>query len=365
MKNPTLKSICYIAMVIGLTACHDAETTQPIQADIVDAVFASGYVICDHEYQVTANTEGYLRNSFVEEGMRVSAGMSLFQLSGDVQSEQLSNARVNYEDALRKLDINAPERIQQELQVEQARLQMDLDEKNYERYRRLRTTEAVSQVDFEKMENQYESSRRNVEIQEKALTDLINRLEINAKNAESELVIQKENHQDYFLASSIDGEVLQVQKQPGELVRRGEVVAKIGGGTKLAKLFVSEEDINEVAIGQVVILNLNTDPDNFFEGIISKIYPSFDEVEQSFTVEASFKEEPATLYHNTQLQANIIINQRDGTLVIPRDFLSAGDSVTTKGGVLRYVRVGIRNEQWVEVLEGVDQSDVLLKTRKL
>jgi multidrug efflux pump subunit AcrA (membrane-fusion protein) len=365
MKKPILNSILYFVAMISLAACSSVETTKPTQADIVNAVFASGFVICDHEYQVTANAEGYLSTTFVEEGDGVKAGMPLFQLAGEVQSEQLSNARINYEDALRKLNNNAPERVQLELQVEQARLQMEQDKKNYERYSRLRSTEAVSQLDFEKMENQYENSKRNVAIQEKALADLISRLELNVKNAKSQLIIQQETHSDYFLSSAIDGEVLQVFKQPGELVRRGEVVAKIGGGVKLAKLYVSEEDIKEVVIDQTVVFNLNTDRENVYEGSISKIYPSFDEIEQSFVVEATFKKGPSTLYHNTQLQANIIIDQRTDALVIPRQFLSEGDSVTTKGGVLRYVQVGIRNEQWVEILDGVDPGDVLLKTRKL
>jgi multidrug efflux pump subunit AcrA (membrane-fusion protein) len=359
--NPLFKSMYSFAIITGIAACDGVETTQPKKAAIVDAVFASGYVVCDHEYQVTANTEGYLISNFVEEGIRVSADMPLFQLSSEVQSEQLSNAKVIYEDALRKLHANSPERVQIELQIEQARFQMEQDKKNYERYSRLRTTEAVSELDFEKMEIQYENAKRNVAIQEKALADLINTLELNAKNAESQLVIQKENHLDYFLSSAIEGEVLQVYKQPGELVRRGELVAKVGGGDKLVKLFIAEEDIQKVAINQTAVLSLNTDKDKIYTSTISKIYPSFDEIEQSFVVEAKFNQPPSRLYHNTQLQANIIIDQKEEAWVIPSQFLSEGDTVHTKEGESRHVQVGIRNEKWVEILEGLDQNDVLLK----
>ncbi len=365
MKKLIQNSILYFVAMIGLAACSSVETTKPTKADIVDAVFASGFVICDHEYLVTANAEGYLNATYVDEGDRVKAGMPLFQLAGEVQSEQLSNARINYEDALRKLNANAPERVQLELQVEQARLQMELDKKNYDRYSRLRKTEAVSQLDFEKMQNQFENSKRNLTIQEKALIDLLNRQELNVKNTESQLVIQQENHRDYFLSSAIDGEVLQVFKQPGELVRRGEAVAKIGGGDKLVKLFVSEDDINEVEIDLQVILSLNTEKEQIYSGRISKIYPSFDKVEQSFIVEAAFEQSISKLYHNTQLQANIIIDQREDTWVIPSQFLSEGDSVLTKGGKARYVQVGIRNEQWVEIISGLDRSEVLQKARQL
>ena len=74
---------------------------------------------------------------------------------------------------------------------------------------------------------------------------------------------------------------------------------------------------------------------------------------------------PALLYHNTQLQANIIIGEREDTLVIPSAYLVHGDSVKLKNGSVRSVQVGIRNEQWVEIVAGVNDSDVLRKPKVL
>ncbi|MEO1054494.1 MAG: HlyD family efflux transporter periplasmic adaptor subunit [Bacteroidota bacterium] len=352
-------------MATFLVGCHQTETTQPVQSDIIDAVFASGHIVSDQEYKVTANTEGYLIHSFVEEGVAVKADMPLFQISNNVQSEQVSNARVVYEDALQKLKKNAPEQVQLRLQIEQAKSQMELDKKNFERYEKLLASNAVSQVDFDKAKLQYENAVRNVDLQEKALEDLINNLELSAKNAESQLIIQKENNADYFLSSSIAGEVLQVLKKPGELVRRGEVVAVIGGGEKRAKLYISEEDIREIALNQTVVVDLNTEIGKTYEAEVAKIFPSFDEVEQSFIVEATFKSEPAVLYHNTQLQANIVIGQRENAWVIPTQFLSPGDSVQLESGTRQYVQVGLRNDQWVEILGGVKPADVLQKPENL
>ncbi|MEL7006128.1 MAG: hypothetical protein AAFN93_25885, partial [Bacteroidota bacterium] len=68
MKNIIIKSIYSVLLVTGLSACNQTETTQPVQTAIVDAVFASGHIVSDQEYQVTANAEGYLIHSFVEEG---------------------------------------------------------------------------------------------------------------------------------------------------------------------------------------------------------------------------------------------------------------------------------------------------------
>lgn len=352
--------------VMLVASCSPTETIQPQQVDIIDAVFASGYVIYEYEYQVTAKSEGYLVNSAVEEGSLVEAQMALFQLSNTVQGEQLANAQLNYQDAVKRLDDQSPDRMKQALQIEQAKTQLDLEQKNFERYQKLRETEAVSKADFERVKLQYENARSNLALQKAILTDLINGLEMGAKNAQSQVYIQKETNTDYFLSSKIEGEVLNVFKQPGELVKRGEVVATIGGGKKLAKLFISEEDISLIAAGQKAVLNLNTDRSRSYAGLIQRIYPSFDANEQSFVVEASFEELPSTFYHNTQLQANIIIDQKENALVIPQQYLDRKNSkVRLKNGDFRPVKVGISNEQWVEVLEGLNDQPELIRPEEL
>ena len=196
MKKLMLKLLYITMLCLGLAACNQSDTTQLKQADIVDAVFASGYIIADQEYQVTANAEGYLVKSFVEEGVKVEAGMPLYQLSNEVQSQNLSSAEANYQDALRQVQVNSPEKAQLQFQIEQAQLQLELDKKKFERYQKLFKSKAVSELDYEKMKLQYEYSLRNLKVQEEALADLIHALKLNLKNTKSQLVIQRESNAD-------------------------------------------------------------------------------------------------------------------------------------------------------------------------
>lgn len=364
MKRIVNKTTIFFLILAFLGSCSQVETTKPERKDIIDAVFASGEVVFENEYQVTANTEGYLIKSFVEEGSEVQSDIPLFQLANEVQSENLSSAEVNYRDAVSKLNTNSPEITQLKIQLDQAERQLWKDRKNYERYEKLVEKEAVSQAEFESIKYQYESSVNNVKLKEKSLADRINTLEVNLQNAKSQLAIQQSANNDYFLTSAIDGKVLKLYKQPGELIRRGEVIALIGGGRELARLLVSEEDIEEIAVGQLVYINLNTNKDTNVEGKVSKIYPSFDESVQSFIVEAYFEKLPEKVYHNTQLQANIIIDRIADALVIPSGYLSEGDSLLA-GSRKVAVKLGIRNEQWVQVISGVDENTTLQKPDEL
>ncbi len=362
MKNSILT---FVIGCIFLGSCNDVQTTTPVKSDLVDAVFASGYVILASEYQVTANTEGYLVKRFVEEGVTVTSRQPLFQLSNEVQEAQLTNAQDNYEDAVRKLEVEAPQQRQLVLQIEQAHAQLKLDETNLARYQKLLESNAVSQVEYDNAEMQVENARRNVVLQEEALQDHLNSLKLNVSNAQSQLTIQQENNADYFLSSRMDGQVLKIIKKQGELVKRGEVVALIGGGEKRARLYVSEEDINLIEVGQEVAFGLNTEKGKVLNGTVEKIYPSFDDVEQSFIVEASINANGENIYHNTQLQANIIVGEVQNALVIPAQYLLAGDSVLVKGGQVRPIHAGLRNEDWVEVVEGLDTEDVIVNPASL
>jgi macrolide-specific efflux system membrane fusion protein len=211
---------------------------------------------------------------------------------------------------------------------------------------------------LKKQNSNTKSSVSELEVLEKSLEDLLSTVQLNLENAESQLKIQKEYYGDYFIKATKKGLVLNVFKEQGELAKRGESLAKIGSGKTIAKLFIVEEDINHIQIGQKALISLNTDKNNPVEAVISKIYPSFDVAEQSFILEADFIEERKSLA-NTQLQANIIIANKENALVIPAEYLSDNNEVTLSDNSVVAVDVGIKTSKWVEILSGINESNSL------
>ncbi|HAA14798.1 MAG TPA: hypothetical protein DCE41_25155, partial [Cytophagales bacterium] len=126
----------YILFAFGmaLVGCSTEPTTTPEEKDIIEAVFASGHTVQDQEYQVTAKAEGYLQASLVQEGDNVQPGEPLFRIAGEVQTQQLAQAQAQYDDALAQIAPTSPQTQQLRLQIEQARIQLTADEKNYQRY---------------------------------------------------------------------------------------------------------------------------------------------------------------------------------------------------------------------------------------
>ncbi len=357
------KFIQYIIIVgsLGLMAgCQTEEKTYPQRKDLIDAVFAYGYVMTEDEYVVTAKTEGYLDRVFVEEGDVVEKGMPLFLLSNEVPSAQLTNAQVKYADALERATDQSPEIQQLKAQIDQGKLQRDNDKRQFDRYANLLNTGAVSQSDYDRAKFQYESAEKNIEMLEQSLADLKKSRQLSLKNAETELKVQQNTNQDYILSSIIQGTVLQVFKKEGELVKKGESVAQIGGGSPIVKLYIAEEDISYVTTDQKVIITLNTDQSKAYWAKIHKIYPAFNLTEQSFEVEAVFDELPKVLFTNTQAQANIIIDKKKNVLVVPNTYLTPENEVLLTDGSLVPVEIGLQNEYWTEIIKGIDESQLLV-----
>jgi multidrug efflux pump subunit AcrA (membrane-fusion protein) len=358
MKNS--KYFILIAIATFTVSCKKTQETQPQRKDLIEAVFASGSTITSNQYAITSQVEGYLSSSSVSEGDMVHNGQLLFKIINDAQQIQVSNAYDNYEYAKNNLNNNAPQIAKLEEQINQAKNTRDIDAANLKRYENLIKTNAVSQVDYDKVKLNYQNDVTNLAILQRSLADLKQSLSLNEKNAKSQYQLQQNNNKYYTLFSEYSGIVLSISKKNGDLVKKGESIATVGSGKTVAKLHVAEDDIDKIHLGQQTLITLNTNKVKVHNAKVSKIYPSFDVASQSFIVEATFDELPPQLKNATQLQANFIISQKKNALVIPAIYLLDGDTVITKTNHQKIaIKTGVKTLEWVEVVNGLKDNEKL------
>ncbi|TDB66791.1 efflux RND transporter periplasmic adaptor subunit [Arundinibacter roseus] len=349
-----------LAGLLLLSACKEQPTTTPQRKDLVDAVFASGNIITKDEYRVTAMADGYLEVAKISEGDTVAKNKLLFRLNNSVQQLQVENAATNYQFAKSNADGNSPQIRELEEQISQAMRKKQTDEANLQRYENLIKTNAVSRVDYENVKLVYQNDLSTIAQLQKSLDNLKDNLQLNKANALSQYQLQQQNNQYYNLTADGGGTVLQVLKNQGDLVKRGETVAVIGSGSKIMKLFIDEDDIEKIKLNQPVYVSLNTAKGTVYEGYLSKIYPSFDNSAQSFIAEATFTKFPAVLKDGTQLQANIVVSEKQKALVIPTEYLVDDNTVLLKEGQKKKnVQTGIKSAEWVEIIGGLKEGDVI------
>jgi multidrug resistance efflux pump len=353
------------AVVLLLVSCRHTESTHPVHRDIVDAVFASGDIETRDGYKVIANADGYLLTAFVAEGDTVGAGRLLFRIDGRTQTTQVANAGDNYRFARTNNEPGSPQLEQLAFQITQAEEKYRVDSANFRRYERLLPTQAVAKVDYDNALLTMQNSATNVQVLRKNKADLEHNLSLGVDNARAQLHIQQLGNDFYQVAAARPGIVLTVNKRAGELVRKGDILATLAAGRIYAKMYIAEDDIQRVQTGQEVLIALNTDKDKVYHATLIKIYPSFDDSNQAFIAEAAFTDTvPPGLKDGTQLQSNIIIGQRKSALVIPTIYLEPGNKVLLRGKDT-VVRVGIRNLDYTEILDGLsDQDEIFLPNRK-
>lgn len=360
-----LKVALFSAIIgLGLTSCNRKEKTSPVKKSIKEAVFANGYVTQRNEYVASANTEGFINNIPITEGKYVHKGELLFTIKSDAPENQLQKSQIVYDDAAKNARSSAPQLSQIRIQINYAKDKVDFDKKNLDRYKALRTTNAVSEMDLEDKEINYKNSLSNLKALERSYKQTADELRLNAAKSKSQVIDQAINKGYFSVKADNDGTVLNVYKKKGELVKIGDQIAQIGSGETYLKLCVAEEDIAKVHCGQQAKVQINTYPGKTFDATVTRILPAFDDSQQSYIIEAKLNDSSVHLFSGSQVQANIVVSENKYALVILSSYLIKETYVMLQNGTLKQVIIGNKNREWAEVVSGLSEKDVIVMSSK-
>ncbi|MDE1192566.1 MAG: HlyD family efflux transporter periplasmic adaptor subunit [Arachidicoccus sp.] len=362
-KTNVLWIVSFFVVFIHLASCKKYDTTSPVRKNIVEAVFANGYLKREDEYDISANAAGTLYGFNLKEGDSIHYKQIVGYINNEAQKNQVIQAQLAYANAVTDAAENSDQLIQLQQQVVQAQAQLAHDKLNYSRYKDLMATNSVSKSDYNNVELQYTNSLHNLEIAEKKYAQTKTDLSYSANSGNAALKQQQSLLNDYNVQADSAGIVIETYKKNGEILKNGDNIALIGSGTYKIILWVSEDDIIKVSLGQKIAVHLNTHSDSAFTATVTKIYPGFNDDQQSYTVEAHFDELPKNLYSGTQLQADISVGYKKNALVIPANYLQKDGTIQLKNGSSKKIVTGYKDDQWVEILSGISENDVI-KTPK-
>jgi multidrug efflux pump subunit AcrA (membrane-fusion protein) len=351
-----------IASLMLLNSCgKNDETTKPIRKNITETVFASGVLVPENQYNLTAQSDGYLISLNFEEGDIVKTGDLLAIIDNKTYDINSHGANLLLNIAQTNTSPNAPALKQIEANMKAAELKMKQDEQQADRYKKLYETNSVSKLEYENMVLAYENSKANY-LTIKENYNLQKQLaEQQLINQQSQSGVNKVLQGNNELRAVVGGKVYTKMKELGDYVRRGEIIAVIGNPNNLyAKLSIDESSMSKIKLNQKVVIELNTDKQTNLAGVISEIYPSFDKQAQSFYCKVVFTDSLNFLISGTQLQANIITQEKENVLVIPRKFLDYGNNVTVKGEGKIKIETGFVSNEWVEIKSGIDENTTLV-----
>lgn len=361
-----MKKIKYIIPIASglvlLASCgNNTATIKPERKNITETVFASGVLVPENQYNLTAQSDGYLISLNFEEGDIVKNGDVLAVIDNKTYDINSQNADLLLKIAKANTSPNAPALKQIEANMNAVEIKMDQDKQQADRYEKLYVSNSVSKLEYENMKLAYENSKANfLSLQEnyKLQKQLAEQQLINQQSQSGVNKVLQGNNE---LSAVVGGKVFTKFKELGDYVRRGEVIAVIGNPSNLyAKLSIDESSMSKIRMKQEVIIQLNTHKNEIFKAKITEIYPSFDKQAQSFYCRADFTDSLNFFISGTQLQANIVIEEKENVIVIPKSFLNYGNMVNVKGGSPVKIETGIISTDWVEVISGIDENTTLV-----
>lgn len=351
-----------LLILILLSGCSaKPETITPMIKPLLEAVYASGHVVSDQEYQVFSLADGTLKEIIAKEGELVKKGQPLLVIESTQQNARYTMAKGAYDQALAN---KAPALDELNAQVERSRSKMEFDSVNLARFEMLIKSNATTQMEYDRARTHFKDSKNDYLAVRSRYKKTQNELNLAIQNAHNQLKIAEEESGNYMLRSEIDGMVFKISKERGELVRRSEGVAIVGKPDNFyLKLSVDELDVQRVQVGQEVVVRIDAYPQQTFNGKVRKVYPLIDVRQQSLRVDVGLDEALPGLFSGLAVEANIIIRKKDNALVIPRQYLLPGDSVfieTESGSKKIKVVRGIETMEEIEIVEGLKTDTRLI-----
>ena len=252
---------------------------------------------------------------------------------------------------------NAPLARQRRAMLNEARLTLDRTKTFVERGISPRASLDSAEAAVEVAEGQYLD----------AIEEIRNRQAILAQRR-SELQLARQQLQDTVLRAPIDGAVRERQVTPGEYRAAGTPVLTIVRTDPLRlQLSVPERSIGALQAGLPVRVTVEGDG-RTHEGRLARIGAALDETNRTLPVEAVVDNASGALRPGQFASADIVVTSEDTAMVVP------SDAVVTFAGVQRVltvvdgraheqrIRVGRRDGDQVEVVEGLSSGDVVIRS---
>lgn len=367
--NPGDANLVSILSLVGvlpiLLSCvkSENETIKPEIRSITESVYASGIVKAVDQYEAFTSASGPIQEIFVKEGDTVDIETPILAVFSE--REKLSRESAELARSFADQQANQSRIRDLELSIELAKSKMKNDSLLYLRQKNLWSKGIGTAVELEQRQLAYQTSKSSYESSLLRYRELKREVEFNSKSASKTLDISKVLESEYILKSKIKGKVYAILKEKGEMVTAQIPLAVLGSEDKfLLELQVDEYDISKVIPGQRVMVSMDSYKGEAFEAQVTQVYPIMDTKSKSFTVEAEFLKNPLRLYPNLTLEANIITAIKEKTLVIPRNYLINDERVVTESGDTLLVILGIRDYQFAEIIEGLDENTTLIKPQK-
>jgi len=353
------------------------EAAQVTRRDVVQSVVASGRVATPYRVDIGSQIVGTVADVPVAQGQTVKAGQTLVLLEASEAVANVKQAEVAVAQAearLRQLrEVQLPVADQA---LRQARANLANAQVQYERNKRLAESGFVGQSalddarrNLDVARTQVESARKQVETARPAGSDTAI-AEAALEQARATLVAARSKLAYTTIASPWDGVLIARDVERGDVVQPGKALMVLApvGETQVV-LQIDERNLGRLRLGQKAIASADAYPQQRFPAEVMYINPGVDAQRGTVEVRLRVPNPPEYLRQDMTVSADIEIERRAGALALRADAVHdlTGPApwvlVVRRGTARRQpVKLGLRGEGSVEVLEGLAEGELVVPT---
>ncbi len=300
----------------ALSAPLPVEIVRPMKAEIFATYRTTTTISSDADAPVPARVAGEVVDILVEEGDRVIQGQVLARLDG--------------------------ERLR--LEMEQARANLEMATREYERMIGLHDRGLISSSAFDGMKYDMEALKATYEL--------------------------KRLYFDYTnIRAPISGVVSAREVKPGQHLEANNIAFRVTDTNRLvAHMKIPQSELAKIAPGDEAEIRVDAMPEEIFIASIARVSPTIDARNGTFRATAYVNNESGMLAPGMFGRFAIAYERHAGALTIPVEAVVEEDNesvvyvVTDGAAERRIITTGIQDKGLVEVVSGLDEDDQIVVT---
>lgn len=347
-------------------AAIDVTTAPAILRELPRFFEATGSLAGDQQTDVAPSIAGKVTAIGVDLGSYVKRGQMIVRLD-DVDSKlrveqaqaQLEQAKAALQQAEEKIGLRPGQNfdVNRIPEVANARVALELAEKNLRRAEKLIESGDVSRANYDEQKSRRDQLK---EVYEAALSlgrqnfAAVATARANVANAQSQVGLARRSLSYALVFSPIDGYVAERTADLGEYVSPTSKVATIVRINPLRiRIDIPEQAIPEVRVGQSVSVTTSAWPDKNFSGRIARISPNVSPTSRTLTVEAEVENSSGVLKPGQFASVRILQQRVEPAVLVPMR------AVRTESGVSRVFVIKDGHAQQRLVQLGQSESDLV------
>ena len=309
---------------------------------------------------VKAEVSGRIKNLNIEEGQHVKKGDLLMELDNRQYQLDLENARASYLQKLSELLMEQKFSQNQESESEQNRPELDKAKKEFDEANSLFAKGLISADEFENASKKYEmvlieSGELQGEIREAAKG--VTQADIQVKKAQMDLEKTK-------ISAPFSGIICDIQVAPQEHVSNAQELFTLVNIDQIqVHAKVLESEVGKMKTGREVTLSFSAHPEKDFKGTVKSISPIIDPEDRTCKVVVVMRNPDEVIKPGMHAEVEIITDIYEDRLLIPQEaiLLRGGRKLAfvVEGELAkwRYLELGLENEDYAEVIDGVQEGE--------